>query len=87
MAGKKKTFTTPTDAFITSVEDERLKDANIDSFKVPVGYRLVRESKSQRIQLLVTPSTATDLKTAAEVQGISLNELCNRIFEDYLKRG
>lgn len=82
---KKKDFTTPTSAFISIPEEKPAVTA--DNFEVPEGYRLVRESKSQRLQLLVTPTLAANMKTAAVMAGISLNELCNRIFEEYLNRG
>lgn len=90
MANKKKDFTTPTAAFISSMPQEETPAAPTDSaegFTVPEGYKLIRESKSKRLQLLVTPTIAANLKTAAAVEGISLNELCNRIFEEFLKRG
>ena len=57
-----------------------------ETFEVPAGYRLVREPKSRRMQLLVTPATAASLKDRAAQKGVSLNELANRIFEDYLRR-
>lgn len=82
MANKKKDFTTPTEAFISVPEE---KPVEMEPFKIPAGYRLVRESKSQRLQLLVTPTVAAELRAAAEKEGWSLNELCNRIFEAYLK--
>lgn len=90
MANKKKDFTTPTAAFISSMPQEDTTAAATESaegFTVPEGYKLIRESKSKRLQLLVTPTIAANLKTAAAVEGISLNELCNRIFEEFLKRG
>ena len=87
MANKKKGFTTPTSAFITSMPEEAPAGAadTGEGFTVPAGYRLIRESRNKRLQLLVTPTIAADLKTAAAIEGTSLNELCNRIFEEYLK--
>ena len=78
---------TPTNAFITGKTDDRRPDPTIQlkNIEVPRGYKLVKESKSKRIQLLVTPSTFADLKAAALTQDISLNQLCNRIFEEYLR--
>lgn len=57
-----------------------------EGYVVPKGYRLVRETKNKRLQLLTTPTIAENLKAAAVVKGLSVNELCNRIFEDYLRR-
>lgn len=84
----KKGFKTPTEAFI-SVPDDAPKSAesNTAVFAVPAGYRLIKESKNKRLQLLVTPTINDSLRAAAAVEGISLNELCNRIFEEYFKRG
>lgn len=90
MATKKKGFTTPTAAFISSMPQEETAPEptiKVPGFTVPEGYRLVRESKSKRLQLLVTPTIAANLRAAAAVEDISLNELCNRIFEEYLKGG
>ena len=59
----------------------------IESGKVKIGrYRVKRETKSNRMQLLIRPYVKTAIKKEAELQGISMNELANRIFEDYLNR-
>lgn len=52
--------------------------------KIPKGYRLVRENKSERVQLLVRPATMKRLRKRAEEQDISVNELCNRLFDNYV---
>jgi len=52
--------------------------------KIPKGYRLVKESKTERLQLLVRPATLKRLRRRAEEQDISVNELCNRLFENYV---
>ena len=74
-----------TKAFISEKPEEELEIPTIENYTVPVGYRLVREPKRHRLQLLTTETTAENLKAAAAVEGISLNELCNRLFEEYLK--
>ena len=87
MANQRKSFSTPTAAFLSGMREEpeeQTKSAP-EGYTVPQGYKLVRESKSARLQLLVTPAVSADLKSAAAAEGISLNELCNRIFEGYLK--
>ena len=43
------------------------------------------ETKSKRIQLLVTPSMFDALKAMSEVTGLSVNELVNRALAEYLK--
>ena len=58
-----------------------------EGFVVPKGYRLVPEYKSARMQLLVQPAVKDTLVKEAKSQGLSLNELANRIFKDYLGEG
>lgn len=54
--------------------------------KIPEGYKMVKVSKSIRMQLLVRPLTKTKLKEVADNRGISVNALINDILEDYLER-
>ncbi len=82
----KKNYTVPTDAFISTPE-ETPEAQSIEDIKIPAGYKIVRESRSKRLQLLITPTTEADLKTAAKIKGISLNELCNNIFDEFLREG
>lgn len=68
-------------------ETETPESANLfDSMsdEIPKGWVLKRETKSTRMQLLVTPTTADGIKAAADDQGISTNELVCRILDDYL---
>lgn len=53
---------------------------------IPKGYKLVKENKSERMQLLVRPALKEAIKQEAEAQGLSMNELVNTIFEEYLER-
>lgn len=55
-------------------------------FEVPKGYRLAKEIKSARMQLLVRPNTKETLRRAAAAQGLSLNELVNQILDEYAER-
>ena len=48
------------------------------------GYRLVREAKSERMQLLIRPTTKEALATIAKDAEISVNELVNRILEEFI---
>lgn len=64
---------------------EKAKAAEQGAF-VPVGYVLKEEPKSQRLQLLLKPSTLNGLKEESERTGESVNAICNRLFEGYLKR-
>jgi predicted HicB family RNase H-like nuclease len=47
-------------------------------------YKLVREAKSVRMQLLVRPRTKEALTSIAKEAGISVNELINRILENFI---
>lgn len=80
----------PTNFFISNVSEEPA-EVNTDQedttagFVVPKGYKLTKETKSERMQLLVRPTLKADLKAAAAAQGVSVNDLANSIFEEYLK--
>lgn len=56
-------------------------------FKVPRGYKLTKEARSERIQLLVRPSTKDILKAEADTAGKSLNEYVNDLLEEHLRKG
>lgn len=49
-------------------------------------YKLVPETKSERIQLLVRPYTKTALTAIAADAELSINELINRILEDFINK-
>lgn len=53
--------------------------------EVKRGYKLVRETKSERLQLLIRPSLKEDLKKAARVSGVSVNDLINTILEESIE--
>ena len=52
-----------------------------NELNIPAGYRLAPELKTERIQLLVKPSTKEVIKAKADAEGISLNECVNQILE------
>ncbi len=56
-------------------------------YDVPKGYRLVKETKTRRLHITTTPSTAEALMRIAKAQGVSLNALCNKLFNEYIKAG
>lgn len=56
------------------------------SGEVPKGYKLVKENKSERMHLLVRPALKEAIKEEAEAQGLSMNDLVNNIFEEYIER-
>ena len=73
--------------FISAAEEEPARQtAEQDGVTIPKGYRLVKENKSDRMQLLVRPALKEAIKQEAAAQGVSMNDLVNCIFEEYLER-
>ena len=66
----------------TTEEDDKY----VFDVKVPAGYRLQREYKSERMQLLIRPSTKQVIKKQAAAQGISMNDLVCKILDEYAER-
>ena len=56
-----------------------------DQFSVPMGYKIVQESKSRRLQLLVRPSVLAALRRICDAEGTSVNEKINQLIESYVK--
>lgn len=89
MAEKKKNFKAAEDAFITKhaeapTETPEEEQPSINDIKVPKGFKLVKETKSARLQLLLRPTVLEGLKAQAAILGISTNELCDMIFSNFL---
>ena len=84
MAQKKNFKTNPAMQFISAAEEPEAPKAQ-EGFTAPKGYMLVREYKTERVQLLMRPTAKAALKQIANERGISLNELANQILEDYLE--
>jgi hypothetical protein len=95
----KKTFKTAAENFITTPEQEEdLRagsgtDAGADrgadpgeGLQIPDGYKLVPETKTERLQLLLKPSIKKGLQKAAHEEYTSMNDLANDIFAEYLER-
>lgn len=84
----KKTFKNDPNALFISGSDEA-PEATAESAAaqdLPIGYKIAKESKTRRLQLLIRPSVYTALKQLSEERGISFNELVNRVFEEYLEK-
>ena len=60
------------------------KNDSVSDYDVPKGYKLVPETKSARMQLLVRESTKEAVKLAADACGVSLNEMANRILDAWV---
>lgn len=91
----KKTFKDSLNPAMNFISKESIEKADGDqtvpettkSGKPPKGYKLnplYVETKSRRLQLLVQPSLHEKLKTKANENGMSLNELVNTILQDFL---
>lgn len=52
----------------------------------PTGYRLAPEPKSERLQLLIQPTTKAAIKEIAADKNISVNELVNDALKDYIAK-
>ena len=73
--------------FISAADDpQEAPQTAQEGFSIPKGYKLVKESKSERMQLLVSKTLKDAIKQEAKAQGLSMNELANAIFEEYLER-
>ncbi len=87
----KKNFKNPAEIFISGAEQEapkqeEVKDEGQQAFTIPKGYRLAKEYKTERMQLLVRPTTKAAIKKAADAQGLSMNDLVNQILDEYAER-
>ena len=77
----------PAELFISAADEVQTEAPQTqEGVAIPKGYKLVKENKSERMQLLVRPVVKEAIKKEAEAQGLSMNELVNGIFEEYLER-
>ena len=86
---QKKSFKNPAMQFISTADAEGQQEAPQtaqEGFSIPKGYKLVKENKSERMQLLVRPATKEAIKKAAAAQGLSMNDLVNNILDEYAER-
>ena len=95
---KKDFRKTAAELFISSAEEEQdapqeapqapqeAPQTAQEGFTIPRGYRLAKELKSERMQLLLRPALKESIRQEAAEQGLSMNDLVNNIFEEYLER-
>lgn len=77
----------PAELFISAADEVQTEAPQAqEGVVIPKGYKLVKENKSERMQLLVRPATKEAIKAEAAAQGLSMNDLINNIFEEYLER-
>ena len=84
----KKDFKKNTAELFISAADEpqEAPQQTQEGLAIPKGYKLVKEYKSERMQLLVRPATKEAIKQAAAAQGVSMNDLVNQILDEYAER-
>lgn len=87
---KKKDFKRNTAELFISAADEALETPATPTEQtgaaIPKGYRLAKEYKSERMYLLVRPTTKDAIKKAAAAQGVSMNDLINQLLDEYAER-
>ena len=77
----------PAELFISTADEaQEAPQQAQEGMAIPKGYKLVKENKSERMQLLVRPALKEAIKKEAAAQGLSMNDLVNTIFEEYLER-
>lgn len=69
-----------------AAEDLTQAPEKTEGYAIPKGYRLAKEYKSERMQLLVRPTTKDTIKKLAAAEGLSMNDLVNRILDEYAER-
>lgn len=82
----KKNFKTAAEMFISDAFEEDPTPEAKEELNIPKGYRLAKEYKTERLQLLIRPTTRKGLKMAAEQEEISVNELINNILDEFIER-
>lgn len=80
---KKKDFTDESLAFLGEDPQESTEENNTELGKermeVPEGYIMIPEPKTVHVHLLMQPTLKKRLKSEADQQGISVNEMIHRI--------
>ena len=90
MSRKIKNLDNPALAFISSANNELETQEPQTQTPAPTPARKSndkrRETRSERLNTLTTPTILKDLKNLAYNDGISVNELVNSIFIEYIER-
>lgn len=57
-------------------------NAPFDGYAIPEGYRLIsKETRSHRLQLLLTPTLYDKVKQAATANGLKVNDYIHRVLD------
>ena len=58
----------------------------IEGIELPEGYKIVPESKTKRLHVLITPTMFKRMKAIAEDREQSVNEVFNTAVREFLER-
>ena len=85
---KKSTEALAAELFISAADEQEARQEDLGENKPRLGYKIgyIPENKTERMQLLVKPSIKSAIKELSTKRGLSMNELINQIFEEYLER-
>lgn len=90
MSKKIKNLDNPALAFISSANNDLETQEPQTQTPAPTPARKSRnkkrETRSERLNTLTTPTILNDLRTIANDYDISVNELVNSIFIEYIER-
>lgn len=85
----KKDFKTASELFLTPQEPAQKPEGSAlegpEAAAIPDGYKIIREAKTERLQILIRPTTHEKLKHIAAETGQSKNEIINNLIENYIK--
>lgn len=76
----------PTMQFISPPEEEKPHRLQIETRPWYEREQGAGETKSRRLQLLLTPSLYEAVKEEAEQRGLSVNEIINLILKDAMRK-
>lgn len=85
---KKSTEALAAELFISAADEQEARQEDLGESKPRLGYKIgyIPEIKTERMQLLVKPSIKKAIKELSAKRELSMNELINQIFEEYLER-
>lgn len=72
----------PVHQIATTASTDEVLDGMRTGFQVPDGYRLIsKETRSRRLQLLLTPTLYGKVKQAADAHGMKVNDYIHRVLD------
>lgn len=85
---KEKRFTTPAERFLSQAQTEALaRQSEEDMNKRQISFvPPKKENRTRRVQAYFTPSLHKEASDLADKLGLSLNDLLNKVLEEYIKQ-